>query len=154
MNCRRLDSGQQQFLSQHVGAAFGSREDDRSINVRLLQYLLEQFTLAVSFDVVNLLFDPLDAGFLWRHVDVRRVGQKMSGKLNYIWRHRCREKQRLSLLWQLFDDSLEVGQEAHVEHPVGFVEDKHQKMIQVNVALIHQVEQSAGRCDKDVRSFV
>ena len=53
-------------------------------------------------------------------------------------------------LRQLGDDLADVVDEAHVEHAVGFVEHQHLDAAQVDVALVHQVEQPAGRGDEDV----
>ena len=47
------------------------------------------------------------------------------GQLLDFRRHGGREEQRLPLLRQAADDSPNVGHEAHVEHPVGFVEDEN-----------------------------
>ena len=40
--------------------------------------------------------------------------------------------------------------EAHVEHLVGLVENQDLDVAQIDVALLHQVEQPAGRGDEDV----
>ena len=48
------------------------------------------------------------------------------------------------------DDALDRGQEAHVEHAVGFVEDEDLESLEVDAALPHQVEQASGRGDEDV----
>ena len=66
--------------------------------------------------------------------------------------HGGREQQRLPLGGQLGDDSLEVGQKAHVEHAVGLVEDEELERGEVDVAKAHVVEQAAGRRDDDLRA--
>ncbi len=43
-----------------------------------------------------------------------------------------------------------VGQESHVEHAVGFVEDKSFDRAEIDIALVHQIDQPAGRCDQDI----
>ena len=40
--------------------------------------------------------------------------------------------------------------EAHVEHAIGFIEDKDAHLVEMDVPLAHQVEQSAGRCHQDI----
>ncbi len=47
-------------------------------------------------------------------------------------------------------DPPQVVDEAHVEHPVGLVEDQHFHVRQIHEALLHQVQQPAGRGDQDV----
>ena len=40
---------------------------------------------------------------------------------------------------------LDVVDEAHVEHAVGFVEHQHLDLVEAQRALVHQIEQAAGR---------
>jgi len=51
----------------------------------------------------------------------------------------------------LADDVPQVGQEAHVEEPVGFVDDEEAALLEIEALLFSQVEQPAGRSDDDVR---
>ena len=64
----------------------------------------------------------------------------------------CAEEQRLTgaRVGGLVDDPAHVGNEAHVEHAVGFVQYQHLDLLQVDVAPIDEVEQSAGRGDQQV----
>ena len=48
------------------------------------------------------------------------------------------------------EDLADVVDEAHVEHPVGFVEHQDLDLAQVDRPLLHVVEQPAGRGDEDV----
>ena len=48
------------------------------------------------------------------------------------------------------DDLPDRMDEAHVEHPVGFVEDEDFEIAEPDGALGHQVEQPAGGGDQDV----
>ncbi len=48
------------------------------------------------------------------------------------------------------DDLADVGDKAHVKHSVGFIEDKGLNCGEVDVALIAEVHESAGRGDEDV----
>ena len=43
-----------------------------------------------------------------------------------------------------------VVDEAHVEHAIGFVEHEDLDAVEIDVALLHEVEQAAGRGDEDV----
>ncbi len=51
---------------------------------------------------------------------------------------------------QQLDDPLDVGQEAHVEHPVGLVEDEDLDLAEVGDLLADEVEQAARRGDEDL----
>ncbi len=48
------------------------------------------------------------------------------------------------------EDAPDIGQESHVEHPVGFVQDEILHLVEPGRALTEMVEQSAGRGDNDI----
>ncbi len=64
--------------------------------------------------------------------------------------HRRAEEERLTLGRDVAENPLDVGQEAHVEHPVGLVEDEDLETGELGVGLLHVVEQATGRCHDDV----
>ena len=63
-----------------------------------------------------------------------------------------------SIVWRLgrqhLDDLLDVGQEAQVEHLVGLVEDERSDVLEVELLLAREVEQSAGGADDDVDALL
>ncbi|OJU56634.1 MAG: hypothetical protein BGO00_10350 [Alphaproteobacteria bacterium 62-8] len=60
-------------------------------------------------------------------------------------RHGGGEQQRLALARQQPDDAAHIADEAHVEHAVGFIDDKMRHMIEAQMFLPDQVQQ-APRC--------
>ena len=42
------------------------------------------------------------------------------------------------------------GQKAHIEHTVGLVEDEVRQAVEIDQALIHKIDQAAGRRDNDI----
>jgi hypothetical protein len=66
-----------------------------------------------------------DCGVAARHFDQLRRLQHAVGKLLDLVGEGGREQQALALLRQHGEDALDVGDEAHVEHAVGFVEHQH-----------------------------
>ena len=60
------------------------------------------------------------------------------------------EKNRVCRFRQRGDDPPDRRDEAHVEHLVGFVEHEDLDLREVDVPLLHEVEQAAGRGDEDV----
>ena len=100
---------------------------------------------------VHRLLDRLDRRGDRRDLHADRVVQDRIGQLADLARHRRGEQQRLPLLREPCATILaDVVDEAHVEHAVGFVEHEHLDCAQIDVALLHQVEQPAGRGDEDV----
>src|SRR3546814_10802626 len=57
-----------------------------------------------------------------RDLDRLRIRKELVGQLLDRRRHRRREKQGLPIRGQLGADIFDVGDEAHVEHPVGLVD--------------------------------
>ena len=80
---------------------------------------------------------------------LRPVEQLVGERLD-LARRTSRRKQVLPPLGQQREDALDVGNEAHVEHAVGFVEHEDLDAREVDVALADVVEQAAGRGDEDI----
>ena len=60
---------------------------------------------------------------------------------NIVWR----------LLRQARDDPVDLRLEAHVEHPVGLVEDEDPDAVELDRLAVDEILQAAGRGDEDVR---
>ena len=74
----------------------------------------------------------------------------MSSELGDGARHRCGEQQRLPLRRKLRDDFADVVDEAHIEHPVGFIEHEKFHLAETQRVARHEVEQPPGRGDEHV----
>ena len=89
-----------------------------------------------------------------RHLDRLGIGEELVGQLLDRRRHRRREQQGLPLGRQLGADLLDVGDEAHVEHPVGLVDDQQVAAGEQDLAAVEQVHQPAGRGDQHVDALL
>ena len=89
-----------------------------------------------------------------RNANLDRIGQPLIGQRANLGRHRGGKQQRLPLARNLVDDAAQIVDEAHVEHPIGLVEDQDFDVRQIDVALLHQIEQPAGRGDQNVDAGV
>ena len=67
-----------------------------------------------------------------------------------LGRHGGGEKQRLAGERHHLHDALDIGDEAHVEHPVGFVDDEKLDAAQQQLAALDMVEQPARCRDEHV----
>ena len=76
--------------------------------------------------------------------------QERLGEAGDFRRHGRREEQRLAGERHQLADALDVGNEAHVEHPVGFVDDQDLDRVQEQAAALGEIEQASGRRDDDV----
>lgn len=50
----------------------------------------------------------------------------------------------------MLEDALDVGEESHVEHPVGFIEHEHFEVVELGVGLLEMVEEAPWCRDDDV----
>jgi hypothetical protein len=82
--------------------------------------------------------------------DADRVRQERVGETLNLRRHGGREEQGLARERDQLCDALDVGNEAHVEHAVGFVDHEDLDAGHQQLAALAMVEQTARRCDQDV----
>ena len=79
----------------------------------------------------------------------RRIEQVVGERLDFVGES-GREEQVLALRRQLREHALDVVDEAHVEHAVGFVEHENLEMRHVDGLLLHVIEQTARRRHDDI----
>ena len=87
-----------------------------------------------------------DGDFLW-------IGQEFVRKASDFLGHGRREEKRLTLFWQHVDDFFDVGDEAHVEHAVGFVDHEKFAIRQKQFAAFKRIDQASWRRDDDICAF-
>ena len=87
-------------------------------------------------------------------LDANGIGQEVVGEALDLRRHGRREEQRLAGEGQEFDDALDVGDEAHVEHAVGLVDDEDLDAVEEELAALEMIEHAAGRGDQHVGAAV
>ena len=85
-----------------------------------------------------------------RDRDLGRVAQHLRGEFGDGARHGRGEHQRLPLHRKLGDDFADVVDEAHVEHPVGFVEHEELDVAETKRIALDEIEQPARRGDENV----
>ena len=96
------------------------------------------------------LLDAFDGRSGRRHGNLGRVAQHLIRERRDGARHRCGKQQRLPLLRKLRDDFSNVVDEAHIEHPVGFIEHEKFHLAEAQPVAGHEVEQASGRGDEHV----
>ncbi len=134
------------------GAVLGAHEAQHLVQVAGLHQVHEQRALGVLRDLVGALRDRFGGGVALGHFDQLRLVEQLVGELLDLVRERCREQQVLPLGGhrQQRHDPLDVGNEAHVEHAVGFVEHEHLDLPEVNALVFDVVEQPPRSGDEDL----
>jgi len=135
-----------------VGPVFGSEENEGGRDVFLFEKLLEEFQFALLVDGVEALADGVDGFCDGAHVDAPWLVEHIGAEPCDVVAERCGEHEGLPLFGELVNDPADVGQESHVEHPVGLIEDEHLEVVELE-APAHVVEEPAGRGDDDASSF-
>ena len=91
-----------------------------------------------------------DGGGRTGDFDANRIVQELFGDAPDFRRHGRGEKQRLPGERNQLADALDVGNEPHIEHAVGFVDDQKLDAGEQKPPALVMVEQSAGRRDQHV----
>ena len=138
-----------ELLRQPCGAALGADEHQRRA-VGDLQEVDQGVQLAVVGDRDEPVVDLLDR--LGRRLGLVAAGVVGvgAGQDAHLTVQGGREEHGLAAGRQPADDPVDLRLEAHVEHPVGLVEDEHLDLVQTDHALLHDVGQPAGRSHDDV----
>ena len=96
--------------------------------------------------------DQLGGRIAPRDFNGARIAQERGGQLSHLVRKRSGEEQVLALRRQQRKDPANVGDEPHVEHPVGLVEHQDLDLTQIHGLLPRMVEQASGRRNDDVHA--
>ncbi len=86
------------------------------------------------------------------HVDLHRVVDQGLGEAANLVGEGGREHQGLTLLRQHLEDAADVMDEAHVQHPVRFVEHQDFQVVEAHRFLLIEIQQPAGGRHQDVHA--
>ena len=128
----------------------GPGEDERAADRLVLQELGQERRLVRAVDEDDVLLDLLDRRGGRGDFDPNRLFQDVRAQLRDALGHGRREEQGLTLLGQQRDEPLHVGQEAHVEHPVGLVEHQERDPVEAHMALRAEIEEPSRRRHQNV----
>ena len=132
------------------GHLLGVGENQRVAPLLARQNSEQQAQLAVAGNVVQLLRDLVHRDPFRRNRNLRRV-------LHVLPRQRLdagaqggavEHGDALVAARHLPDEAAQVGDESHVEQPVGLVDDQDADLAQVQLALLGEVQQTSGRADR------
>jgi hypothetical protein len=137
--------GAQQALHHAVGAVLGAREHHHACQGVLLEQALQERLLQVARHVDDRLLDLRRRARHRRHLHLDGVAQQRLGQVADFLGHRRREEHRLPPRRHHAGDRPDGLDEAHVEHPVGLVQDQHVHLGEAAVPLLDEVEEPPGR---------
>ena len=133
-----------------VGAVFGAGEDEDAGEGGVFEEVAEETWFEMGGDFV----DPLGDGFggvgAAADLDDFGVVLEFGGEGFDFFGEGGGEEEGLALAGEAADDAADRGEEAHVEHAVGLVEDEGLDAVKVTVALAEEVHEAAGAGDDEV----
>ena len=109
---------------------------------------------ARRFEHHHTLFDPLGRGGLTGHFDTLGRGEEGVCDPFDFRCHGGREEQRLARERREREDAFDIGDKAHVQHPVGFVHHHDLNACQQQLAAFEMVQKTARRRDQNVNALV
>ena len=134
-----------QLLGYLVRSVLGPGEDQHGAQIVVLKKVLEEMNLLGLGNFVNDLFNGVRRIRTPSDLHLSRLELKLLGELFDRAGKSRREKQGLSaFLGQILDDPADVGEEAHVQHSVGFIKHQIFKTRKIGATLVHQVHQATG----------
>ena len=152
MQRQRGNSHTLELLRKTIRPMLRPAEHDRPLDWLVLQQSGQQTGLLLLENVIDRVADQFSRLLDGGNLNPLGIVQDPLGQFRNFLRHRGREEQGLLVFGQQLDDLANGGQEAHVEHPVRFVQDEDFHSSQVDETLLTQVFQPSRRCDQDVDS--
>ncbi len=149
---RGRDAGALELIREPVGAVLRARKDERTRDALRVEHVDEARAFVGAVHEAHRLVDRLGCGRARGHRDLDRIDEHARSEVGDGGRNGCGEEERLPALGQSRDNLANVVDEAHVEHAVGLVEDEDLDAFEAHEALLHQIEQPAGRGDEKIRT--
>mmetsp|Transcript_46068 Transcript_46068/g.119158 ORF Transcript_46068/g.119158 Transcript_46068/m.119158 type:complete len:396 (+) Transcript_46068:224-1411(+) len=142
-----------QLPVQVAALLLGVAEDQAvAVLLQLSEDLLQQIhLLRILLDHLYVLRDVLVGGdVIGAHLDLHWPLDVALGEVLALLRPCGREHRRLALRGDPIHHLLDLGLEAHVEHPIGLVQHREPHLAQVDRAIVAEVVKAPGRRDEAV----
>src|SRR6516162_9210228 len=146
------DASPDQSTHHLIGAVLGPCEDQGTVDRFPPQDVDQDCRLRGAIDTNNALLNAFNRRGDWRYRDLDRVAQHVRGEFGDGARHGGREHQRLPPDRKLGNNLTDVMDKAHVEHPVGLIENEALDLAQSERIALHKIKQPARRGDKNIRA--
>ena len=114
-----------QLLGQPIGTVLGPGKHQGLTPVACLDQMGQQFPLATLVHRMDLLVHQFRRGIAGGHVDRLGIVEQSCGQLADLIGKGGREQQVLTPLGQQGQYPADIVDKAHIQHPVGLVQDQH-----------------------------
>ena len=147
---RAADAAAVQVRSQPAGPELAASEDQNLVHRVAPDQVNQQIRLAFLVDRIEDLGQVVGDAVPRGNLDRFGVSQEFAGEPPDIVRERGREEQSLALGRHEGDDLADIGDEAHVQHSIGLVQDEDLDLGEVHGLLADMVHQTTGCGDEDL----
>ena len=141
-----------QFFGELIGAQFGAREHQHRIVGFGFEDAGQRIEFVQSADEPETLADIRRCGGLGGDGDFRRVAQIGLGDAADLAGHGRREQRDLARFRHFLQHGLDIVDEAHAQHFVGFVQHQRLEFGQIKRAAIEVINDPARGADNDVNA--
>src|SRR5205823_1495792 len=121
---RGAQAGSHQLSNDLIGPVLRAGEDQGAGESGLWQQAGEQLNLVYFLDVVHVVRNGRRGGRNTGDLNRHGLAQNLVGQLANGAGHGGREKQGLALGGNLLQNPADDREKAHIEHPIGFVQDQ------------------------------
>ena len=139
-----------EFPLDAVGPVLGAGKNQHVVHRLRLEQMNQQVHFLGLRDHAHVLVDRLGRVASMADLDHFRPVHDRLGEGVDLRRHRGREEQCLPPPGYGRDDFADVGEKAHVEHPVGFIQHEEFDVREIEAPAVEMVEQPAWCGDNDV----
>ena len=143
-----------QVLVEFAHRGLAVREHDCGLDMIVTQQPFQRLALLARRDLDLEGGDVLVGGRRAADLDPLGIVHELLRELLDRRRHGRREQHGLALFGKFGADEFDIGDEPHVEHPVGLVDHQQFAAVEQDLAPLEQVHQPARGCDQHVDAIV
>lgn len=147
VNAGGLDARAGEFLGQPVRSVLSAGED-KERTVLLLQHVLEEAEFAILLDFIEVEIDMIRRTGGGTDGDADRIGQVRVNEMGDRSFDGGGEEHCLAIGRHGCDDLLDGGQEAHIEHAVGFIKHEVADTAEFDEFALEKIGEPAGSGDE------
>lgn len=152
VNRDRFEAVADQQFRDAIRPDLGAREDDRGIDFVAAEQMQQHRRLVFLGHRIDGLTDGGRRGRGITDPHAGGIDQKLARDLLDFGTHRGRKHQRLAGFPDHPQDSAQLWKEAHIEHPVGLVDDHHFDSIEIDRAAFQVIDEASGTCHQDLNA--
>ena len=143
-----------ELVGHAVGHHFGARKDDRAIELGVFEESDEELKFLIFGDGVKGVGDRLGGGAALADFHLFGIGEEPFGHGLEFRRKGGGEEESLAGFGESIDDAADLGEEAHIEHAIDFIEDEVLDIVEFGGAVFDEIKEAAWGGDEDIDALL